>query len=81
MSTHLSPDSDLSTSECCWRGEFVKMMTRNLQSLLVCSIILRKFSLTTDDLNFWLTVLSGISDHELVFDFHSSHVVMCVLIH
>ena len=32
-------------------------------------------------LNFWLTVLTGISDPELVFGFHSSHVVMCVLIH
>ena len=28
-----------------------------------------------------LTVLTGISDPELVFGFHSSHVVMCVLIH
>ena len=27
------------------------------------------------------TVLTGISDPELVFGFHSSHVVMCVLIH
>ena len=32
-------------------------------------------------LNFWLTVLTGISDPELVFGFHSSHVVMRVLIH
>ena len=32
-------------------------------------------------MNFWLTVLTGISDPELVFGFHSSHVVMCVLIH
>ena len=31
-------------------------------------------------MNFWLTVLTGISDPELVFGFHSSHVVMCVVI-
>ena len=32
-------------------------------------------------MNFLVTVLSGISDPELVFGFHSSHVVMCILIH
>ena len=32
-------------------------------------------------MNFWLTVLTGISDPKLVFGFHSSHVVMCVLTH
>ena len=32
-------------------------------------------------MNFWLKVLTGISDPELVFGFHSSHVVMSVLIH
>ena len=32
-------------------------------------------------MNFWLTVLTGISDPELVFGSHSSQVVMCVLIH
>ena len=32
-------------------------------------------------MNLWLTVLTGISDPELVFGFHSSHVVMCVLTH
>ena len=31
--------------------------------------------------NFWLTVLTGISDPELLFGFHSSHVVMCVLMY
>ena len=30
---------------------------------------------------FLAEVLTGISDPELVFGFHSSHVVMCVLIH
>ena len=28
-------------------------------------------------MNFWLMVLTGISDPKLVFGFHSSHVVMC----
>ena len=32
-------------------------------------------------MNFLLTVLTDISDPKLVFGFHSSHVVMCVLIH
>ena len=32
-------------------------------------------------MNFWLTVLTGISDPTLVFGFHSSHVVTGVLIH
>ena len=32
-------------------------------------------------MNFWLTVLTGISDPELVFGFHSPHVVMRVLLH
>ena len=32
-------------------------------------------------MNFWLSVLTGISDPELVIGFHSSHVVTCVLIH
>ena len=34
-------------------------------------------------MNFWLTVLTSMSDPELclVFGFHSAHVVMCVLMH
>ena len=32
-------------------------------------------------MNFWLTVRTGISDPELVFVFHSSRVVMCVVIY
>ena len=70
----------LPTSECCWVKKFVKMRIRNLQSLLVCTIILWTSSLTRVD-EFWLTVVTGISDHELVFGFHSSHVVICVLTH
>ena len=48
-STYLSLESYLPTSECCWRGEFVKMRIWNLQSLLVCSIIVWKSSLTRDE--------------------------------
>ena len=65
----------LSSNKCCWRGEFVKMKIWNLQSL-VCAMNLWKSSLKGGP-NFWLTVLTGISDPELVFGFHSSHVVMC----
>ena len=32
-------------------------------------------------MNFWLTVLTGISDPERVFGCHSSYVMMCVHIH
>ena len=45
-STHLAFESFLPTSKCCWRGELVEMKFRNLQSLLVCSIILWRSSLT-----------------------------------
>ena len=36
-STYLGLESYHPTSECCWRGEFVKMKIWNLQPLLVCS--------------------------------------------
>ena len=45
-STNLSLESYLPKSKCCWVREFVKMKIRNLQSLLVCTIILWKSSLT-----------------------------------
>ena len=48
-STNLSLESYLPASECCWRGKFIKMRIRNLQSLLVCSIIIWKSSLTWDE--------------------------------
>ena len=48
-STYFSLESYLPTSECCWRGEFVKMRIWNLQSLLVCSMNLWKSSLTRDE--------------------------------
>ena len=47
-STYLSLETYLPTSESCWREEFVKIRIRNLQSLLVCPIILWKSSLTGD---------------------------------
>ena len=61
-------------------GECVKMKIWNLQSLLVCSIILWRISLTGGWLNFWLTVRTGISDLELVFDSHSSPPLMSELV-
>ena len=71
-STYLNLESYLPTSKCCWRGEFVKMKIWDLQSLLVCPIILLKNLPYKGWLNFWLTVRIGISDLELVFGFHSS---------
>ena len=52
--------------------EFVEMKIWNLQSLLVCPIILWKISLHWRWPNFWLTVRTGISDLDLVFAFHFS---------
>ena len=46
-------ESCLPKSECCWCGEFVKMRIRNLQSLLVCPIIIWESSLT------WVEWMSG----------------------
>ena len=60
------------------RREYVKVEIRNLQSLLVCSIILWKSSLTRVGMNFWLTVLTGISGPRLCQVFHSLHEVTCV---
>ena len=54
------------------------MKIRNLQSLLVCSIIFLKIFPHWGRMNFWLTVLTGITDPELVFGFHSLHVVIYV---
>ena len=45
-STYLSLESCLATSKRCWREEFVEMKIWDLQSLLVCPIILWKISLT-----------------------------------
>ena len=80
-STYLGLESHLPTSERGWCWEFVKMRIWNLQSLLVGLKILWKSSLTGNEkISGWRSQ-TGISDPELVFGFHSSHVVMCVLIH
>ena len=52
-STFLSLESYLPASKRSWCREFVKMKIRNLQSLLVCSIILLRVSSTEDD---WIFV-------------------------
>ena len=48
-STYLALGSYLPASKGCWCREHVKMEIRNLQSLLVCSIILWRVSSTEDD--------------------------------
>ena len=60
-------------------GEFVKMGIWSLRSLLVCTIIHWKSSVTKDDWNSgWRSWLASLVRS---FGFHSSHVVMCALIH
>ena len=60
-STHLSLESYLPTSERCWCREFVEMKIRNLQSLLVCSIIFERVSPTGDDRIFgWRSTLASL---------------------
>ena len=53
-STYLSLESCLPTSKRCWCGEFVEMKIWNLQSFLVCPIILWRISVTRDDWFFGL---------------------------
>ena len=48
-STYLGLEPYLPASKGCWRRELVKMEIRNLQSLLVCSIILWRVSSTEYD--------------------------------
>ena len=48
-STYLSLDSHIPTSKRGWWKELVEMNIRNLQPLLVCTIILWRVSLTKDD--------------------------------
>ena len=71
-STYLGLEFYLPASKGCWCREFVKMKIWNLQSLLVCPIILWKIPLNKG--------MTGLSDPELVFGVHSSRVVMCLLI-
>ena len=60
-STYLSLESYLPTSKRCWCMEFVKMRIRNLQSLLVCPIILWRISLSRDDWIFgWRSGLASL---------------------
>ena len=48
-STYLGVESHLPASKGCWRRELVKVEIRNLQSLVVCPIILWIVSSTDDD--------------------------------
>ena len=60
--TYLSLESYLPTSKRWWCGEFVEMKIWNLQSLLVCSIILWKISLTGDDwISGWRSWLASLN--------------------
>ena len=56
------------------------MNIRNLQSLLVCSQNPLNIFPHKGRMNFWLTVLTGISDPRLclALDVHSLHAVICV---
>ena len=47
--TYLGLEPYLPASQGCWRRELVKMKIRNLQSLLVCTIILWRVSSTEDN--------------------------------
>ena len=68
-STYLGLEPYLPASKGCWRREFVKVKIRNLQSLLVCPIILWRVSSTEDDWIFgWRSRLASL---HLVFAFHS----------
>ena len=59
-STYLGLEPYLPTSEGCWCRELVKMDIQNLQSLLVCSIILWKVYSTKDDWIFgWRSKLAS----------------------
>ena len=66
-STYLSLESYLPTSECCFRGAFVKMKFRNLQFLLVCIKILWISSLTKDDwISTWRSWLASRISNRMV---------------
>ena len=78
-STYLSLESYLPTRERCWCGEFVKTRIWNLQSLLVCPIILWQSSLTRDD---WISgrrswLASRIQSWCLAFTHHMWWCVFC----
>ena len=66
-------------SKCCWCMEFAIVKFRNLQSLLVCSIILWKSSLLRVEwISGWRSWLESRIQGCLVSDVHSLHAVMCL---
>ena len=71
----------LPTSERCWVREFCQNEDPKSAVFVGRPHNPLKIFPPWGRMNFWLTVLTGIWDPELVFGFHSSHVVMCVLIH
>ena len=77
--TYLSFKSYLPTSKCCWCREFVKVKFRDLQSLLVCPIILWESSLTRVEwISGWRSWLaSRIQNCVWIFTF-THHMWWCV---
>ena len=60
-STYLSLESYLPASKGCWVSEFVEMKIWDLQSLVVCPLILCRISLTGDDWIFgWRSGLASL---------------------
>ena len=60
-STNLGLEPYLPASKGCWRGELVKMKIWDLQSLLICTIILWRVFSTEDDRNFgWRSRLASL---------------------
>ena len=73
-STYLGLESYLPASKCRWRRELVKVKIRNLQSLLVCPIILWRVSSTEDDWIFgWRSGLAS----QILISFWSSTFLRC----
>ena len=73
-STYLSLESSLPASKRCWCREFVEMKIRNLQSLLVCPIILRIVSSTEDD---WIFGWRSRQASQIFISFWSSTFLRC----
>ena len=73
-STYLGLEPYLPASKGCWRRELVKMEIRNLQSLLVCTIILWIVSSTEDDWIFgWRSGLAS----QILISFWSITLLRC----
>ena len=79
-STYLSLESYLPKSERCWTWGICQ--NEDPKSAVVVGLPHNSLKIFPNQgrMNFGLTVLTGISDPKLVFGFHSSHVVMSVLI-